>query len=163
MAVGLLIRIVVQPIQRLTAGVRAMGDGKEQRLEEAGFEEIDAIARAFNEVTGKFRDCAAHARRAGAAAAGGGGRASRSSSRSCRAHVPEMSGFEIGTLYRAAKEVGGDYYDFVQVGDEAWGRGGRRRLRARACPASMVMTMIRTALRMEARGERAASEVMDRR
>jgi serine phosphatase RsbU (regulator of sigma subunit)/anti-sigma regulatory factor (Ser/Thr protein kinase)/transposase len=158
--IALLIRLVVRPIQRLTDGVRAMGDGKEQRLEEAGFEEIDAIARAFNEVTGKFRD------------------AQRSLVEQERLQqevevaksiqqsllpkaLPEMSGFEIGTLYQAAKEVGGDYYDFVQVGNEAWGLAVAD-VSGKGVPASMVMMMIRTALRLEARGERAAAEVLDR-
>ena len=158
--IGLLIRLVVRPIQRLTEGVRAMGDGKEQRLEEAGFEEIDAIARAFNEVTGKFRD------------------AQRSLVEQERLQqevevaksiqqsllpkkLPEMSGFDIGTMYQAAKEVGGDYYDFVQVGQEAWGLAVAD-VSGKGVPASMVMMMIRTALRLEARGERAASEVLDR-
>ena len=158
--IALLIRLVVRPIQRLTEGVRAMGDGKEQRLEEAGFEEIDAIARAFNEVTGKFRD------------------AQRSLVEQERLQqevevaksiqqsllpkaLPEMSGFEIGTMYQAAKEVGGDYYDFVQVGQEAWGLAVAD-VSGKGVPASMVMMMIRTALRLEARGERAAADVLDR-
>ena len=159
-AIGLLIRIVVQPIQRLTAGVRAMGDGKEQRLEEAGFEEIDAIARAFNEVTGKFRDAQQTLVERERLQQEVEVAKSIQQSLLPRA-LPEMSGFEIGTLYRAAKEVGGDYYDFVQVGEEAWGLAVAD-VSGKGVPASMVMMMIRTALRLEARGERAAAEVLDR-
>jgi transposase len=75
--------------------------------------------------------------------------------------LPEMSGFEIGTLYRAAKEVGGDYYDFVKVSEDTWGLAVAD-VSGKGVPASMVMMMIRTALRLEARGERAAAEVLDR-
>jgi hypothetical protein len=71
-----------------------------------------------------------------------------------------MAGFEIGTLYRAAKEVGGDYYDFVKVGDEVWGLVVAD-VSGKGVPASMVMMMIRTALRLEARGKRSAAEVLD--
>src|SRR6267154_548592 len=76
-------------------------------------------------------------------------------------HVPEIEGYEIGALYRAAKEVGGDYYDFVQVDDRTVGVVVAD-VSGKGVPGSLVMTMIRTALRMEARGNRSASDVMAR-
>ncbi|HXF58678.1 MAG TPA: SpoIIE family protein phosphatase, partial [Candidatus Saccharimonadales bacterium] len=76
-------------------------------------------------------------------------------------HVPDLEGYEIGALYRAAKEVGGDYYDFVQVDERTVGVVVAD-VSGKGVPGSLVMTMIRTALRMEARGNRSASDVMAR-
>jgi anti-anti-sigma factor len=72
---------------------------------------------------------------------------------------PEISGYDIAPLYQAAAEVGGDYYDFVQVDDDTIGVVVAD-VSGKGVPGSLVMTMIRTALRMEARGNRNASDVM---
>jgi serine phosphatase RsbU (regulator of sigma subunit)/anti-sigma regulatory factor (Ser/Thr protein kinase)/transposase len=159
-AVALLVRLIVKPIQRLTEGVRAIGTGQEQRLEEAGLEELDAIARAFNDVTRKFRDAQTSLVERERLQQEVEVAKSIQYSLLPRA-LPEMSGFEIGTMYQAAKEVGGDYYDFVHVGEETWGLAVAD-VSGKGVPASLVMMMIRTALRLEARGERAAAEVLDR-
>jgi anti-anti-sigma factor len=76
-------------------------------------------------------------------------------------NVPTISGYDIGSLYRAAKEVGGDYYDFVHVDEETVGVVVAD-VSGKGVPGSLVMTMIRTALRMEARGNHSAAEVMAR-
>jgi hypothetical protein len=74
---------------------------------------------------------------------------------------PEISGYDICPLYQAAAEVGGDYYDFVQVDDDTIGVVVAD-VSGKGVPGSLVMTMIRTALRMEARGNRNASDVMSK-
>ena len=48
--------------------------------------------------------------------------------------VPGLEGFELGYLYRAAKEVGGDYFDFIAVDERTVGSWSRTS-RARAFPA----------------------------
>ncbi len=75
--------------------------------------------------------------------------------------VPTLEGFELGYLYRAAKEVGGDYFDFISVDERTIGVVVAD-VSGKGVPGSLVMTMIRTALRMEARGNRSASDVMSR-
>lgn len=157
----LLIGIFVRPIQVLSDSVRAIGEGTMMAdVGGSGNEEIDEIARAFNEVTAKFR-----------AAQGNLVEQERLQKEMQVAqeiqqsllprHVPELEGYEIGALYRAAKEVGGDYYDFVQVDDRTVGVVVAD-VSGKGVPGSLVMTMIRTALRMEARGNRSASDVMAR-
>lgn len=158
-AVGFLVRLVVKPIQRLTEGVRAIGAGREQRLEEAGLEELDAIARVVNEAMEQVRD--AQQSQVEQERLQQEVQVAKSIQQSLLPRaLPEMAGFEIGTLYRAAKEVGGDYYDFVKVGDDVWGLVVAD-VSGKGVPASMVMMMIRTALRLEARGKRSAAEVLD--
>ncbi|HYQ90008.1 MAG TPA: SpoIIE family protein phosphatase [Candidatus Binatia bacterium] len=157
----ILIGIFVRPIQVLSDSVRAIGEGTMvAEVGGSGNEEIDEIARAFNEITAKFR-----------AAQGNLVEQERLQKEMQVAqeiqqsllprHVPEIEGYEIGALYRAAKEVGGDYYDFVQVDDRTVGVVVAD-VSGKGVPGSLVMTMIRTALRMEARGNRSASDVMAR-
>ncbi len=157
----LLIGIFVRPIQVLSDSVRAIGEGTMvAEVGGSGNEEIDEIARAFNEITAKFR-----------AAQGNLVEQERLQKEMQVAQeiqqsllprvVPELEGYEIGALYRAAKEVGGDYYDFVQVDDRTVGVVVAD-VSGKGVPGSLVMTMIRTALRMEARGNRSASDVMAR-
>lgn len=157
----ILIGIFVRPIQALSDSVRAIGEGTMvAEVGGSGNEEIDEIARAFNEITAKFR-----------AAQGNLVEQERLQKEMQVAQeiqqsllprsVPEIEGYEIGALYRAAKEVGGDYYDFVQVDDRTIGVVVAD-VSGKGVPGSLVMTMIRTALRMEARGNRSASDVMAR-
>ncbi len=157
----ILIGIFVRPIQVLSDSVRAIGEGTMMAdVGGSGNEEIDEIARAFNEITAKFR-----------AAQGNLVEQERLQKEMQVAqeiqqsllprNVPELEGYEIGALYRAAKEVGGDYYDFVQVDERTIGVVVAD-VSGKGVPGSLVMTMIRTALRMEARGNRSASDVMAR-
>ena len=156
-----LIGVFVRPIQVLSDNVRAIGEGSMvAEVGVSGNEEIDEIARAFNEITAKFR-----------AAQGNLVEQERLQKEMQVAqeiqqsllprHVPELEGYEIGALYRAAKEVGGDYYDFLQVDERTVGVVVAD-VSGKGVPGSLVMTMIRTALRMEARGNRSASDVMAR-
>lgn len=154
-----LIAIFVRPIQALSDSVRAIGEGTMVAdIGASGNEEIDEIARAFNEVTAKFRSAQSHLMEQ-----------ERMQQEMQMAQeiqqmllprrVPELEGFELGSLYRAAKEVGGDYYDFLTVDERTVGVVVAD-VSGKGVPGSLVMTMIRTALRMEARGNRSASDVM---
>ncbi|HEX3113461.1 MAG TPA: SpoIIE family protein phosphatase [Candidatus Eisenbacteria bacterium] len=156
---AVLITIFVQPIQALSDSVRAIGEGTMVAdIGTSGNEEIDEIARAFNEVTAKFRSAQSHLMEQ-----------ERMQQEMQVAQeiqqmllprkVPELEGFELGYLYQAAKEVGGDYYDFLTVDERTVGVVVAD-VSGKGVPGSLVMTMIRTALRMEARGNRSASDVM---
>ncbi len=72
---------------------------------------------------------------------------------------PKIEGYEIGATYRTANEVGGDYYDFIWVDPTTLGIVVAD-VSGKGVPSSMVMTMIRTALRLEARRNRSASNVL---
>jgi len=156
-----LVSVFVKPIQVLTDGVRAIGDGTlNAKLDIGGPAEIGAIAGVFNEITDKFK------------------RAQESVLEQEKMqkemevakeiqqsllprHKPEVSGYDIAPLYQAAAEVGGDYYDFVDVDEDTIGVVVAD-VSGKGVPGSLVMTMIRTALRMEARGNKNASDVMSK-
>jgi len=72
---------------------------------------------------------------------------------------PQIEGFQIGASYRAAKEVGGDYYDFIWVDPTTLGIAVGD-VAGKGVPGSMVMAMIRTAMRLEARKNKSPSNVL---
>lgn len=75
--------------------------------------------------------------------------------------VPKLEGFEIDAAYRAALEVGGDYYDFFEVDENSIGIVVAD-VSGKGIGSSMVMTMIRTSMRLEARGNKRASYVLEK-
>jgi serine phosphatase RsbU (regulator of sigma subunit) len=74
--------------------------------------------------------------------------------------VPELEGYQIAAYYQPAREVGGDFYDFFELGDghlglvvgDASGKG---------MPAALVMASTRSVLRTVAqRGSVAPEEIL---
>jgi anti-anti-sigma factor len=154
-----LVSVFVKPIQVLTDGVRAIGQGSlDSKISVEGPAEIGAIAAVFNEITEKFKK----------AQEGVLEREKLQKEIEVAKQIqqallpkkhPDISGYDIAPYYQAAKEVGGDYYDFVQVDEDTLGVVVAD-VSGKGVPGSLVMTMIRTALRMEARGNKNASDVM---
>ncbi len=154
-----LVMVLVKPIQALTDGVRAVGEGSlDDDIKVDGPEEIGEIARAFNQITSKFREAQKNVveqeRLQKEMQV-----AQEIQHSLLPKRVPEISGYDIASLYKAAKEVGGDYYDFVVVDEDTLGVVVGD-VSGKGVPGSLVMTMIRTALRMEARGNLSANQVM---
>jgi len=157
----LLVSVFVKPIQALTDGVRAIGEGSlDDEIKIDGPEEIGEIARAFNEIAAKFKEAQKNVVEQE--------RLQKEMQVAQEIQhsllpkkVPEISGYDIASYYKAAKEVGGDYYDFVNVDEDTIGVVVAD-VSGKGVPGSLVMTMIRTALRMEARGNFSAAEVMAR-
>ncbi len=75
--------------------------------------------------------------------------------------LPEPGTLEITAHYEAASAVSGDYYDFIEVDQDHLGVVVAD-VSGKGVPGSLVMTMIRTALRTEARGLQDAAEVLRR-
>jgi len=67
--------------------------------------------------------------------------------------VPQIDGFEIATIYKSAQEVGGDYFDFIWVDKDNLGVVVAD-VSGKGVTASMYMSMLRTALRLVATGEK---------
>jgi len=156
------IYMVMSPFQKLADWVRALGHGDEIQdnmdITESG--EIGEIARAFSDITIKFKDSQK--------------RLVRQEQLQKEMQVakeiqqtllptefPKMESYEIGAFYEAAKEVGGDYFDFVEVDNESLGIVVAD-VSGKGVPGSLVMTMIRTSLRTESRGIKSASEVLSK-
>lgn len=62
---------------------------------------------------------------------------------------PQIQGWDLDAYYRPSKEVGGDYYDFIEIDDDHLGIIVAD-VSGKGIPGSMVMTMTRAMVRMEA-------------
>lgn len=63
--------------------------------------------------------------------------------------IPKLPGYEFSAYYRPSKDVGGDYYDFVEIDDTRLGVVIAD-VSGKGVSGSMVMTMFRSVLRMHA-------------
>lgn len=151
----------VKPIQKLTEGVRRIGAGDlDTTLTVEGDDEFGQIAHAFNEMAVKFK------------------RSQENRVEQERMHkemqvaqeiqhallpaaFPQVEGYDLATIYQAAKDVGGDYFDFVWIDESTLGIVVAD-VSGKGVPGSLVMTMIRTAIRLEARGNRSAVDILRR-
>ncbi len=160
-SVGVLILLVFIPLQKLSIWVKSIGEGDiKDQVEIDSSDEIGKIAQAFSEITDKFRESQKslvdqekvqqemHL-------------AKEIQQTLLPAEFPEMEGYEIASYYESAKEVGGDYYDFVQIDRHRMGVVVAD-VSGKGVPGSLVMTMIRTALRTEAKGRGSSADVLSR-
>lgn len=153
--------LLMKPFQRLATWVRGMGEGSvDESLVLDTNDELGEIAEAFNDMAYKFRK-----------AQGSLVEKERLQQEVMVAQeiqhmllprsFPKVEGFDIASFYRAAKEVGGDYFDFVWVDPDTLGLVVAD-VSGKGVPGSLVMTMIRTTLRLEARGNRDAADVLSK-
>ncbi|MBN1896081.1 SpoIIE family protein phosphatase [bacterium] len=156
-----LVYITMSPFKRLAKWVRALGHGEVQdEMEFDGSDEIGEIAMAFNDITEKFRksqeNLAEQERLQKEMQV-----AQEIQHTLLPSKFPDIEGYEIASYYEAAKEVGGDYFDFVEVDKDTLGIVVAD-VSGKGVPGSLIMTMIRTALRTEARGNKNAADVLSR-
>ncbi len=155
----LLSRIIIQPFRKILEGVNAISAGDMgAKIEIDTQDEFGQLASIFNEMTSKLQESQK------------GMMEQERMQKEMQvaqqiqhtllpADFPQVEGYEIGATYRAAKEVGGDYYDFFWVDPTTLGIVVAD-VSGKGVPGSMVMTMIRTAMRLEARGNKSASDVL---
>ncbi|MBN2008660.1 SpoIIE family protein phosphatase [candidate division KSB1 bacterium] len=157
----ILIYLILNPFNKLADWIKDLGHGEvEDEIDFDTSDEVGEIAKAFSEITDKFRQSQVNL-----------AEQERLQKEMQLAQdiqqtllppfVPEIEGYEIASLYQSAKEVGGDYYDFVDVDKDSLGIVVAD-VSGKGVPGSLIMTMIRTALRTEARGVKSASEVLAR-
>ena len=75
--------------------------------------------------------------------------------------IPKTEGYDIAARYQAAMEVGGDYFDFFYVDENSIGIAVGD-VSGKGIGGAFVMSIVRTALRLEARGKKVASEVLSK-
>jgi len=160
-AVYLLSNYFVKPIQKLTEGVLKIGQGNlDETLPVEGSDEFSEIARAFNEITLKFKSAQVNIveqeRLQKEMQV-----AQEIQHALLPRRFPEIEGYELAAVYRAAKDVGGDYFDFVWIDENTMGIIVAD-VSGKGVPGSLVMTMIRTAIRLEARGNKSPSDILAR-
>ncbi|MCD8350363.1 MAG: SpoIIE family protein phosphatase [Planctomycetaceae bacterium] len=77
------------------------------------------------------------------------------------AQTPRVRGLDMYTAYRPAKEIGGDYYDFLPVDDRHVGIAVAD-ASGKSIPAALVMSTTRAILRFVAPGSSSAAETLSR-
>ncbi|MFQ5655606.1 MAG: PP2C family protein-serine/threonine phosphatase [Planctomycetota bacterium] len=75
--------------------------------------------------------------------------------------IPKVAGYEVFPHYASAREVGGDYYDFIRLDDSAFGIVVAD-VSGKGVPGSLVMTMTRSLVRMAARDTSDLTEILSR-
>lgn len=155
----MLMGLITRPIEQLRQGIVTIGDGRlEHRIEMEGDDEFSQIAKAFNDMAGKFK----------------GAQESLIEQEKMQKEIavakeiqhtllpkemPDTEGFDIASLYRSAKEVGGDYYDVMNVGKNLLGVIVAD-VSGKGVPGSLVMTITRTVFRLTAIQNKSAKSVL---
>ena len=161
-ALYFLIHKILAPFHYLAEWVRHVVRGKvdQDEIDIDASDEIGEIAQAFNEMTTKFRKA----------------QVTLIEQQKLQKELqvaqeiqqmllpsdfPKVEGYEIASYYEAAKEVGGDLFDFVEVDDDSIGIIVAD-VSGKGVPGSLIMTMIRTAVRLESRGNKNPADVLSR-
>jgi anti-sigma regulatory factor (Ser/Thr protein kinase)/HAMP domain-containing protein len=154
-----LLGLITKPIEALRQGVVAIGDGRlEHRIEMDGEDEFSQIAKAFNDMAGKFKgaqESLIETERMQKEIAV----AKEIQHTLLPKEMPETQGFDIASLYRSAKEVGGDYYDVMKVGQNLIGVVVAD-VSGKGVPGSLIMTITRTVMRLTAIQNKSAKSVL---
>ena len=156
----LLVTLITQPFHKLAEWVRQVGQGvvDEDEIDIDAGDELGEIAQAFNEMTSKFREAQVNLveqQRLQKELQV----AQEIQQMLLPDDFPDVVGYDIASYYQAAKEVGGDLFDFVEVDEHSIGICVAD-VSGKGVPGSLVMTMIRTALRLEARGNKNPADVL---
>jgi len=73
--------------------------------------------------------------------------------------LPKIEGYDLGAYYRPSLDVGGDYYDFLQIDSENLGIVVAD-VSGKGIPGAIVMTMARSLLRMEGMRNPSAADTL---
>lgn len=75
--------------------------------------------------------------------------------------VPEIEGIQLAGWNRACQEVGGDFYDYIELPEDNLGIA-LGDVSGKGMPAALLMMAVRTSLRVQAENVYSMSEVMSR-
>ncbi|HEY5752267.1 MAG TPA: GAF domain-containing SpoIIE family protein phosphatase [Chthoniobacterales bacterium] len=75
--------------------------------------------------------------------------------------APQVTGFEISGVNIPAKQVSGDYFDYIHIDDDNLGVAIAD-VSGKGIPASLIMAMCRSVLRSQAPGNTSAADVLHR-
>lgn len=139
----LLASITTRPLKKLSEGVRIIGTGNlDHKITVRSSDEIGVLANQFNSMTGMLKDAQSKEIE---------GRIMQEQldvAKEIQEGLNPMgfynkNGLEIKGYTRAAKGVGGDYFDYIQIDENRVG-ALISDVSGKGIPASLVMVMIRT-------------------
>jgi serine phosphatase RsbU (regulator of sigma subunit) len=149
-AYGVLMR-VVGPVRRLTGEIRAILVGQaDRRVRTTGPGEIGRLASSLNEMAKGLaagRVIREEQEEVGRELALG----AEIQSALLPERIPMLPGIDIGAYYRPCGEIGGDYYDFLELGGGVLGLGIFD-VSGHGVPGAIVMGMVKSLLHEVAPG-----------
>jgi serine phosphatase RsbU (regulator of sigma subunit) len=155
----LLVTLMLQPVSELTKGVQAISAGDwDYRIPIKRRNELGQLAATFNRMTGELKvatEQALEQERIKKELQV----AQQIQHMLLPKQTPEVKGFSFASLYRAAKEVGGDYYDFIQVGEDNLGIAVAD-VCGKGVPAALLMSVARSILKSVAPNKLSPAEVV---
>lgn len=146
-------KLITGPVMILIEGARRIGNGDLQTpVEIQSGDEFEELAGAFNRMTHDLRNYIVELRRTTA-----------EKERFTREleiaqgiqqsflpdSIPDIPGMELAVYASPALEVGGDFYDFIPVGDDEWGVVIAD-VSGKGVPAALFMALSRTLIRVSA-------------
>lgn len=156
----LLARYLTAPIRALEKDMKQVTLGNlEHQSSVSSSDELGMLAHTFNVMTDGLQ-AAQELRVAQRALEYELSLASRIQTRLLPPHVPKIAGFDVAVHYAAAKEVSGDYYDFIRVDDDRLGFVVAD-VSGKGVPAALVMTMTRSLLRIAAREQPSPARALE--
>jgi serine phosphatase RsbU (regulator of sigma subunit) len=150
---------IVKPVRGLMRDMDTVSRGDFDHITKAtSKDEIGLLAMAFNDMTRSLqaaRELEHEAERV---------QGEINTTREIQAHllpakIPQLPGFDIYQAYSSAKEVGGDYFDYIPVDRENLGIVVAD-VSGKGLPGAMVMAQTRAVLRMIATGNTSASATL---
>ncbi|HTL52782.1 MAG TPA: SpoIIE family protein phosphatase [Planctomycetota bacterium] len=140
---------ITRPINMLIKDLEVVAEGNlDHQTKAHSKDEIGVLAATFNAMTVELRkaqDRAIYTQRLEADLEA----AREIQNRLLPKRVPNLPGIDLGVMYESAKQVGGDYYDFIPVDREHLGFVIAD-VSGKGVPAAMVMATTRTLLRLYA-------------
>ncbi len=164
LGIYLLLGLIIKPLMALKDGVVAIGEGRlDHRIELDGADEFTEIANAFNDMAVKFK----------------GAQEAVIEQEKVQKEIQvakeiqqtllprdedvndtvASGGFDIASLYRSAKEVGGDYYDILKVSPGFMGIIVAD-VSGKGVPGALVMTITRTVVRLISQKNKSSKNVL---
>jgi serine phosphatase RsbU (regulator of sigma subunit) len=155
----ILVTLMLRPVSELTKGAEAIGSGDlDYQIPTMRRNELGQLAVTFNRMTRELKvatEQALEQERIKKELQV----AQQIQQMLLPKHLPEIKGFSFGSLYRAAKEVGGDYYDFFQVGDDRLGITVAD-VCGKGVPAGLLMSVARSILKSMAPNQTSPRDVV---
>jgi serine phosphatase RsbU (regulator of sigma subunit) len=145
--------LITDPIKALVSDMQQVSAGNlEHQTKARSKDEVGLLALTFNRMTQAIR--AAHQQEIDAKALEHDlSIASEIQSNLVPKRMLKVPGYDISAYYRPSKEVGGDYYDFLTITEDLEGIIVAD-VSGKGVPGSLVMTMARAFIRMEAEQNR---------
>ena len=158
-----LARMITRPIKTLTEGSEAIGGGDlDHRVEIHTGDELEDLANSFNRMSADLKNFTTELRRTTAEKE----RVEKEleiargiQQSFLPERPPEVPGFDLAALSQPAKEVGGDFYDFIPVGSQKWGLVIAD-VSGKGVPAALFMALSRTLVRANVSDDVTVSEAI---